>query len=219
MKYAKILGLLAMAAAALMAFAGSALATTLTSPANTTLGVGAKIHATNVGNAVLDGPVGVTCKKSTVEGEVTGAGSASTTVKGSITTLTFEECGTATVNVINKGTLEAHTDTTTIRHTEPVETTDLGTHTVANGNGSLTSSGALVTVLTHNILGTTHCEYETNATYIGTVDGSKNTGGTATLTVSSAEIPVVETDFGCGFQPVTWTAEYTVTTPDYLDVD
>ena len=204
MKYAKMLGLLAVAAAALMAFAATASATTGTDSAGgSPVEVGDTIHATNVGEAVLDGTVNIKCKKSTVIGTVGSAGSATTTLSGNISTLTFEECGANTVTVLNKGNLEAHTDP----EGQP-----------ANGNGTLTSTGAEVTVLTHNILGTVHCEYVTSETDVGTLDGSNNTGKTATLTVDSVPIPRRSTDFGCG-STSEWTAEYTVVTPDYLAID
>jgi len=202
MKYAKMLGLLAVAAAALMAFAATASATTGTDSAGgSPVEVGDTIHATNVGEAVLDGTVNIKCKKSTVIGTVGSAGSATTTLSGNISTLTFEECGANTVTVLNKGSLEAHTFGAT-----------------ADGNGTLTSTGAEVTVLTHNILGTVHCEYVTSETDVGKLDGSNNTGGKATLTVDSVPIPRRSTDFGCG-STSEWTAEYTVATPAYLAID
>jgi hypothetical protein len=205
MKYAKMLGLLAIAAAALMAFAGSASATTGTdSAAGSPVEAGDTIHSTNVGEAILDGTVNIKCKKSTVSGTVGSAGSATTTLSGNISTLTFEECGANTVTVVSKGSLEVHT-----HENDPTGT---------SSNGTLTSSGAEVTVLTHNILGTVHCIYVTNETDVGTVDGSKTTKGNATLTVDSVPIPRKTTDFGCG-STSEWTAEYTVTTPAYLDID
>jgi len=205
MKYAKMLGLLAVAAAALMAFAGSASATTLTitNPPGTKVVAPAHtpIVAHAVGETILDGTVNIKCKKSLVEGETENEGSSSTTVKGPLSKLTFEECGANTVTVVNKGSLEIHTDSAT-----------------ADGNGTLTSTGAEVTVLTHNILGTVHCIYITNETDVGTLDGSTKTGGTATLTVDSVPIPRASTDFGCG-STSEWTAHYTITSPDWLDVD
>jgi hypothetical protein len=202
MKYAKMLGLLAVAAAAMMAFAGSASATTLTGSGGTTLGVGTKIHAVNEGTVTLDGGVVITCTESTVEGEVTVAGDATHTAKGTNTTLTFGGCN-HTVTVLTPGTLEVHTEGAT-----------------ANNNGTLTSSGAKITVITHSfILGTAHCIYETNNTDIGRVTGSGTTHSTATLDIDSAAIPIVNTDEICGFGTAEWTGSYSVTTPDYLDVD
>jgi hypothetical protein len=194
MKYAKMLGLLAVAAAALMAFAGSASATTLTDGSGGTLGVGTVIEAGNVGEAILDGTVNIKCKKSTVKGEVTNAGGASATVSGSVSPLTFSECGANTVTVSKGGTLEIHGQ--------------------AGNKGTLTSSGAEVTVLTHNILGTVHCIYTTEATDLGTVEG----GTGATLKIDSVPINRASTDFGCG-STSEWTAHYTVSKPATLNID
>jgi len=216
MKYAKMLGLLVVAAAALMAFAGSASATELTDGTNTKLPVGTVIHANNTTNTVLDGTVNITCKKSTIQGSVTNAGGSTTTVEGSISTLTFEECGNNTVTVSKGGTL--------IAHTHQHQASD-GTWTETEGTtyASLTSTGAEVTVLTHNILGTVHCIYKTNATPIGTVHNSDHQDATglattAVVTVDSLPIPQTPTDFGCGSN-AEWTATYSIDSPDHLDID
>jgi len=200
MKYAKMLGLLAIVAAAVMAFAGSASATELTNSASgTKVAKGDTIHAENESNTVLDGTVNITCKKSTVDGTVSNAGGASATVEGSISSLTFTECGANTVTVSTGG--------------------ELILHAIGSGNGTLTSSKAKVTVLTHNILGTVHCIYTTGATHIGTLTGSNNLGGnTATLHIDSAAIPQESTDFGCG-NDAEWTGDYLVDSPMYLSVD
>ena len=200
MKYVKMLGLLAVAAAALMAFAGSASATELTGPAGK-LGVGSVIKATST-NSKLTGSVEVACKHSSVEGKITNAGGAGVTVEGSIekTKLTFTECNGDTVEVLNGGTL--------IVHTQNPEN---------NGNGIVTSTGAEVTIQLHRIvLGfpvTTHCIYVTNATDIGHL-----TGGTpAVLDINSSPIPRKATDGACGESSI-WTGNYTVTSPTTLIV-
>ena len=206
MKYMKMLGLAAIAAAALMAFvgAGTASATTLTAPHGTLVPVGTVITAEAESKVVLDPPFGtIECSKSHVEGKVTDAGSATTTVKGSISTLSFSECN-ATVHVLKTGTLEIHTDP----ENQP-----------ANGNGTLTSSGTEVTV---EFFGT-HCIFATSNTDIGTV-----TGYTNAVTVSkehatfdiSAIIPRTAGRSGafCG-STAAWTGAYTITTPKKLTVD
>jgi uncharacterized protein with beta-barrel porin domain len=231
MRYAKIFGLLAIAAAALMAFAGVASATTGTDSAGgSPVEVNDVIHSELVGEAVLDGTINVKCKKSTVNGKVTNAGSATETLKGEIFPkseaepnggLTFEECGANTVSVAKPGTLEIHTHWKVVIDkpgTKEEQKTEPECCEAVSGRGTLTSSGAEVTILTHNILGTVHCIYVTNETDVGTLDGSKNTGGKATLTVDSVPIPRAATDFGCG-STSEWTAEYTVITPAYLDID
>jgi hypothetical protein len=208
MKYAKILGLLAVAAAALMAFAGTASATIITKSTDggkthTQMVKGEKIHAVNEGTVTLDGAVKITCTESTVEGEITEAGTPTTeTPKGTIGTLTFGGCN-HTVTVLKGGTLEVHTETT-------------GTN---NKNGTLTSNGAEITVITHGIIGTIHCIYTTANTDIGRVTGSDNTGKTATLDIDSAPIKIDETSAGCGFGTAEWTGSYSVDVPDHMDID
>ncbi|HEX5983192.1 MAG TPA: hypothetical protein VFY69_03200, partial [Solirubrobacterales bacterium] len=95
MKYVKMLGLLAVAAAAMMAFAGIASAT-VTSGGSAYTG---EISASST-NSELDGTVDVKCKQSTVAGSTTSGATSS-----SISTLTFTECGSDTVSVVKKGSL------------------------------------------------------------------------------------------------------------------
>jgi hypothetical protein len=205
MKYAKMLGLLALAAAALMAFAGSASAkTTLTDKVGNVVPLKTVLHSENEGVVKLDGPLVIECSKSTVQGETDDYSSAATgeTLTGEIDELTFEECGSRTITVLKRGTLEIHTE-----------------KEIANGNGTLTSSGAEITVLAHlpfNV--TVHCRFGTEGTDIGQLTGSKNTGKTATLDITG-KIPVLTPSFACGENPAQWTGSYSVTSPDYLDVD
>jgi hypothetical protein len=200
MKYIKMLGLAAVAAAALMAFVGAstASATQLTGAGGAVLGVGTEIKAENEGKVVLDPPFGaIECSKSSVAGKVTNAGSSSTTVSGGIETLTFTECN-ATVTVLKKGTLEIHTQGAS-----------------NNNNGTLTSNGAEVTV---QFVGT-HCIFTTSNTDLGTVTGSGNTKSNATLDIS-ATIPRTGGSSGifCG-STAAWTGAYKVTAPNPLFID
>jgi len=96
MKYVKMLGLLAVAAAALMAFAGTASAT-ITSPEGTPYD--GPMSATS-SNTSLDGSVDIACSSSTVSGEVNNG-----ETEGEITTLDFTECGNDTVKVVANGKL------------------------------------------------------------------------------------------------------------------
>jgi hypothetical protein len=203
MKYIKMLGLAAVAAAALMAFVGAstASATQLTSTDGAILKEKDFIHAENEGKVILDPPFGaIECSQSTVSNKITNAGSSTTTVVGSVEALTFTLCN-ATVSVLKKGTLEFHTET--------------GTEgTKNNNNGTLTSSGAEVTV---EFLGT-HCIFSTNNTDLGTVTGSATTGGNATLHIS-ASIPRTGGRSGifCG-STAAWTGAYKVTSPTPLNI-
>jgi hypothetical protein len=198
MKYLKIMGLAAIAAAALMAFAGSASATVLTGAGGTTLGTGTKIVAVNEGTVTLDPPFGkIECNESEVAGKTTNAGKlgeATELVKGSIETLTFASCN-ATVTVIKKG--------------------ELSIEGTGSNNGLLRGTGQEVTV---ELLGT-HCIFSTNGTALGTLTGSSTTTSTATLDIS-ATIPRTGGRSGafCG-SSAAWTGSYKVTEPDTLNID
>jgi hypothetical protein len=193
MKYIKMLGLASVAAAALMAFigAGTASATELYSTSGT-LGKGTTIHADAESTLTLQaGFSTINCTESTVHGEITNAGSATTTVSGPITKktgLTFGGCD-STVHVLKEGSLEIH-------------------HIAGTTNGTLTSSGAEVTVIKSGV----HCIYETSNTHIGTLTGS--TTGHATLHIE-ANLKRVPTSFLCA-DNAAWEGEYTVTQPSPL---
>jgi hypothetical protein len=203
MKYVKMLGLAAVAAMALMAFASSASATTLTctNPPGTkvTCPAGTVIDASAESSLTLHaGFANITCTESTVKGQITKPGSSTETASGPIETLTFANCPNAKVVVIKKGTLEVHTDE----------------EGVTNGNGTVTSSGAEVTVETAGIT----CTYATNNTDIGTLTGSSVTGSTATFDINAELTRVAGNIFFCA-TPAHWEGNYKITEPDWLDVD
>lgn len=192
MKYLKIMGLAAVVAAALMAFAGIASATELTSPSGTKYS--GTVSSAAEGTTILHPPIGdIECKESSVAGSISNAGSSTETVSGSLSTLTFTNCN-ATVNVLRKGSLEIHTKGTT-----------------ANGNGTLTSSGAEVTVEFAGF----HCIFSTSNTDLGTV-----TGGTPATLDIEATIPRTGGNSGafCG-TTAAWTGSYKVSSPSTLLVD
>jgi hypothetical protein len=147
MKYAKMLGLLAVAAAALMAFAATASATTVTSDSGTT----PTIHSVSEGTTTLHGVVDIECGESTVEGPVSTHG-AGVTAGGAISKLTFGKCGENHVTVAKAGSLEVHA--------------------LSKGNGTLTSSGSEISISVTS-LGIT-CVFTTSSTHIGTVTAAKN---------------------------------------------
>jgi hypothetical protein len=162
MKYVKILGLAAMALAALMALAGTASASTVTSPKGTTYT--STIKAVNEGNVTLTSVFGgfgaVTCTASTVEGKVEQHGGA-LTAGGKISSLTFTGCsgGEPTSPVATRGKLEIHAPNT------------------------LTSQGAEV-IIHKTLFGT--CTFNTNtATSLGTLTDTSVTGGNATLDIKA----------------------------------
>jgi hypothetical protein len=194
MKYVKILGPLAVAATALMAFASTASATTLTSPKGTTYT--GEFHAT-AGALTLHGVKTLTCESSTMSGKVETHGSSST-VEGTINTLTLSECGTDDATIELKGKL--------IAHTSPNNVTE----------GTVTSDGA--TILFHvTSLGIT-CGYKTEETDLGTLTTSAASGETAVLMIDAAAIPRHSGSFFCGSSSE-WTGQYSVTTPMELWVD
>jgi len=186
MRYIKMLGLAAVAAAALMAFVGASTASaTVLVGTSGPLGSGTTINAAlEPGTeAVLEAGFGnIACGESTVHGTISNAGGAAATVSGPISKggLTFGACTGDTVSVLKEGTLEIH-------------------HIAGTTNGTLTSSGAEVTVINHDT-GGTHCIYRTENTHIGVLTGNKT--GTATLHAEA-----------------TWKATYTVNVPDEVWVE
>jgi len=208
MKYVRILGLAAVAAAALMAFVGASTASATVlctvegtgSPTGTTCPEGkAEPGGTEIKSSLVAGTKAVLatsfktieCKKSSVAGKTSNEGSATETVTGSITTLTFEECN-CVINVLKNGSLEVHWIS--------------GTH-----DGTVTSSGAEVTAECETLFGKVHCIYTTNATDLGTLAH----GNPAKLEVKEASIPRAPTNALCA-EKALWTATYEVTTPKPL---
>ena len=92
MKYVKMLGLLAMAAAALMAFAGTASASTLTSPKGTTYT--GNITATSTNSKLHGSFVTVECSHSEAKGKVEEHGAVD--AGGKVSSLTFTGCNYVT---------------------------------------------------------------------------------------------------------------------------
>ena len=189
MKYVKILGLLAVAASALMAFAATASADTATSPTGTTYT--STLSATAEGHAILHNPIEKIECASSVSGPITGHG-AGKPVTGTISSLTFTGCTNEWhVTVVSGGTLSANGIT--------------GTY-----NADVFSSGATVEATRFGIT----CRYSTNNTTIGTLTGGK----TATLDIS-ANIPFHSGSIFCGSGATAWTGSYIVNTPDELYID
>ena len=187
MKCIKSLGLLAAAAAALMALAGTASATSLTSSSGTTPAIAATAGATSFDGAFST----VTCQKSEISGSITGHG-AGVTASGPISTMHFKECNFPWTIEIT-GTWAIHPATPT-------------------GNGRVTFTGLKISI--HTSVGT--CVFTTNSTEIGTLTGSNNTGGKATIDLTG-KIPRTGGNFLCG-SSATWTGSYTINSPASLEV-
>jgi len=223
MKYVKMLGLAAVAAAALMALVGasSASATVLCQTTPVANGAGTEKATCPEGwaypketviHGVLDpeqhatltdgeGNKVITCKKSTVKGKTANEGAANETVTGAIEVLTFEECTSpflgntaCTVTTVKGGTLELH-------------------WIVDTENGTLTSNGAEVTTNCGSIFGTIHCIFTTAKTDVGVLTG----GNPATLDAESNKIPQVATNGLCPAE-AKWDAKYEITEPKPLYV-
>jgi hypothetical protein len=184
MKYVKILGLLAVAAAALMAFAGVASADQVST---STGGAAATptVHATSVGHAILHNPIAKIECNSTVEGKVESHG-AGKVVKGKITKLTFEPC-------------------TNSWHVTPILNGELELEATSNYNGNVYSVGTTVETTRFGIT----CLYATTTTTkIGTF-----TGGLDAKLDIEANIPFHGGSSFCGSTATAWTGTYTVNTP------
>jgi hypothetical protein len=202
MKYVKMLGLAAVAAAALMAFVGAstASATVLcanngsTTACSSKYAAGTAIKAENEGTATLTTSFkNIECTGSNVEGTTSNTGKSGEAVSGSVSSLTFTGCN-CEVKVLKTGSLSV----TWISGTD---------------NGTLKSSGAEVTANCSTIFGTVHCIYATSSTDLGTLTG----GTTAKMDISSADIPRLTTNALCD-ESANWDATYKVTSPDSLFV-
>lgn len=203
MKHVKMLGLAAVAAAALMAFIGAstASATVLCStatnpctskyPAGTALsfslkaGTSAKLVQTN--GESLD-----TCTGSTVAGKVSNAGGAAATVSGPVETLTWSNC-TFPTTTTQKGNLEVH-------------------YTSAN-NGTLTASSEFKVTIQTFFFGS--CVYGVTAgTQLGTLAGGKP----ATFVANAVAKKLSGSEAACP-ETAKWTAEYQSTGATALYVE
>lgn len=209
MKYVKMLGLAAVAAMALAAFAGAGtasateLCSTNTSPCSGTKYLsGTKVAASlKTGTtAVLTAGFGsVSCTKSSMAGSTSTNGSATETVKGSITSLTFEGCtgpfGESCTNPKAEGLPYA-----------------AEIHATGGGNGTLTVSGAKVVV---------ECGFTVNCRFSVATASLTVTGGNPNATAAASKIALTpESIPGHENCPTsaTWTATYTVTAPSPLFV-
>lgn len=196
MKYIKMLSLVALAAVAAMALAGTASATTLTSPEGTTYT--GELKAEAIGSGLLFHGTGTYgCNDSQAEGKVEQHGSG-VTVLGKLTKWTLEGCNNH-VTVLKLGTITIHTEKES-----------------ANGNGLVTVSGTEVTTTTTSI--GMSCLYTTNETELGVLTGSNETGGNARLVIDSALIPRTGHSVFCGTGNEL-TGEYEITTPSKLYID
>ena len=205
MKYIKMLGLMAVAATALMAFAGIASATelyTVEGGVHKTVAKGSPLAATlepettasltdTAGNPIE------TCTESGVEGTIGNAGGSAATVSGPVSFLSFKggAACSVTVNQSLNGTLELH-------------------HIAGTTDGTVTGSGFHVTL---HVFGTT-CVYGLGETKkdLGTLKGS--TTGKATMDINTVVFEQTAPKFLCP-DSGKWVAKYWVTSPNPLFVE
>ncbi|HEV2858713.1 MAG TPA: hypothetical protein VGW80_09960 [Solirubrobacterales bacterium] len=198
MKLTKILGVVAAAAMALMAFASTASATTLEVGGVKQAGA-VTIHATleSGTSAILKDTGGAfanTCLESTVEGHTESPFTAAGTnpIGGPITTLTFSKCTEEPVVVDLPGRLTV----SWIKGTT---------------NGTLRSVSAKVT--SPSPFGALTCTTAASpGTHLGTVTGKAKTTEHATIDINAV--------LNCGFflPSAKWEGSYTVTSPTGLGV-
>lgn len=201
MRYLKMLGLAAVAAMALMAFVGVGSASAVTLCENNTatgctshVNSGKEIDFSAEDSIKLAGPFGitiVTCTESTVKVTTSSTGSDNAAaIGGTVTSLTFAKC-TRPVTVGTGGTLSM-------------------VESGAGGNGTVTSSGATVTI--HeipNIVGNPPtCSYITSNTDIGTL--------TASATAATFDIAATITSATDKCPNGTWSGHYVSTGPTVI---
>jgi hypothetical protein len=192
MKLTKILGVVAVAALALMAFASTASATKLelNGLPETAKDVTIKASLKSGTSALLTDTAGFfanTCTASAVEGN-DSTQTSGTTVSGPITGLAFTSCKEEPVTVDTNGSLSVE-------------------NIAGTTNGTVRSIGALVTV--PSPFGLLKCATAAApGTDIGTLTGVAS--GNATMDISAS--------LNCGSITAKWTGTYTVTSPTGLGV-
>jgi len=195
MKHVKMLGVAAVAAAALIAFVGvgTASATTLTNEAGEVVKTGSTIDFSipSGKSAVLVNTIGEEidqCSSSTASGKTTNEGGTGVAVKGNVETLTWGSC------------------------TFPTKTLTVSSLQVnGTGSGNVSATGTFEVTINTILLGS--CIYGvTNGTPVGTL-----ASGTFTANAVAEKFPV-GSNFVCPPTAV-WTGTYTATEPKGLKVD
>jgi hypothetical protein len=195
MKHVKMLGLAAVAAAALMAFIGAGtasarLCSTATNPCSSpwatptamefSLKSGTSAKLTTTEGSTLD-----TCTASTVSGSLTSNSAGSTTSTGTISSITWGGC-TVTTDTIKPGALQVH----------------------AEGGGAGTVTADATIEVTVNVFSS--CNYGVNSgTSLGTI--SEGTGSAAVFT-ANAVAKKLNGGFLCP-ETTKWVAEYVLEKP------
>jgi hypothetical protein len=208
MKYVRTLGLIGLASVALLALAGTASATAITSNGSTYTGKFVAESTTQIQihrNQLFEGAFNVNCAKSRLEGQVESHGVGITaTIR--LTNVLFMECVTVayvTETVLLKpGNFEVHTAS--------------GDTEGTTGNGTVTyaKNPFELTIKWQTMVGNgEHCIFKVSNSDIGSIRGSKSLGGTAAFELRAA----LTTSLGCGLT-AELTGNYTISTPDNLNV-
>ena len=207
MKHLKMLGLAAVASAALMALVGASSASaavlckTETDPCNSlvkkTETVSAQLMANKEALINISSKFApVECKQSTIAGKVAKEGGKGNVPEVTVETLSFTQCS-CEVLVMKDGTYYV-------------------SHIVGTPNGTPFGTGQELTFQCNTILfGKVKCMYLTNNTPLGELQGANP----AILAVN-AELPLVAGSSGlCRAEGGIWTGKYEVTTPKPLYVE
>jgi hypothetical protein len=192
MRYVRTLGLLFAVVAALTAWASTATATTLTAPGLPPSFTG-QVYASAEGHVVLDNPI---AKIECASGITTWSFShgEGITAETGVTGLSFANC-------------------TNSWHVTVVFDGFIAIHSIGNGDGTLTSSGATIEATRFGIT----CRYATatGGTDIGTLTDS---AFYSTIDIA-ASLPFHGGSGLCGEKAMSWTGSYKVEGPAGLTVD
>lgn len=197
MKYLRILMLAAVTMGSLMSFTATASATWLTSPTGTTYT--GLITGVSHGFELHGVFTTVKCSKAHIEGHVVSHSTEfGVPVQIQLTTHSFSECNFP-VKILKPGILLIHSK---------------APYHEAEHTGTVTSSGTEMTIQTS----IANCIFTTSSTDFGTLTGTDDTRGHATISFESAGLPRTGHSIFCG-SAGTLTGGYTITTPSTLWVD
>jgi hypothetical protein len=194
MKFYKIPGLIALAATALMASAGAASATTVTTSAGETPSI---INASSEGHVVLHNQFGTIECSMVAQTRVENHGSG---IPASGKLAPFFSC----------------TNGWSVKNAAATPLGTLSVTALGGGSGTLTSSGSTVEAISPfgNI-----CRYLTNNTHVGTATVEAEPEEEALTTVHiEAEIPFHGGSPLCGEEPAPLTGSLKVTLPEILGI-
>lgn len=203
MKYLKTLGPAAAAITILMAIAPGASATNLTSPVGTNYTGVVKAESIlniRIHNTLLEDEC---LSKFEWQPETHGA---AVTLQGPVTSFSVFECvevkSKSTISLLKRGSFEVHT---------------YGAEQPSSGR--VTWTGARMTSVTDNPVMNVACVYELEVPFTAFITGSGDLLGKTAKVDMEVKWKYVEGNVFLCPKKTTWTAEYTITGPDFLNVD